>query len=91
MFEFKWHISFEKSFKKLTKKNDFLKDRIIITLKILENDPYDSSLKSHKLHGDLKKMMSCHIDNEYRIVFALSEDIENTIILIYIGTGMEVF
>lgn len=44
--------SFKRAFKKLIKKNPQLQERILNVLDLLENDPFTSSLKSHKLTGD---------------------------------------
>jgi mRNA interferase YafQ len=45
--------SFKKSFKRLTKKNPQLQEKILEVLNILIQDPFTPSLKSHKLTGQL--------------------------------------
>jgi mRNA-degrading endonuclease YafQ of YafQ-DinJ toxin-antitoxin module len=44
-----WSSGFKRSFKKITKKNSRLSDKIIETLNLLAIDPFTPSLKSHKL------------------------------------------
>ena len=36
-------------------------------LKKLKNNPFDESLKTHKLKGDLKEFYACSLDYQYRI------------------------
>jgi len=50
---------------------------------IFKNNPYDSRLKTHKLHGKLKKLWSFSIDKSYRIIF---EFVGKDIILLDVGT-----
>ncbi|MGB6298722.1 MAG: plasmid stabilization system protein [Rivularia sp. (in: cyanobacteria)] len=48
-----WSAKFVRKFKRLTKKNAQLKIQIEKTLELLIEDPFDSSLRTHKLKGDL--------------------------------------
>lgn len=59
-------------------------------LKKLENDPFEPSLKTHKLHGKLKKFHACSINYDYRIafLFVIKDD---EIILLDIGTHDDVY
>jgi mRNA-degrading endonuclease YafQ of YafQ-DinJ toxin-antitoxin module len=61
-------------------------------LKILQENPFNNKLKTHKLHGFLSNLHSASINYEFRIIFALRE-IEGveSIILIDIGTHEEVY
>ena len=60
------------------------------TLGKLEVDPFSSSLKTHKLKGNLKDFYACSINYEYRIVFIiLIQDDEIT--LFDVGTHDEVY
>lgn len=86
--------SFKRAFKKLIKKNPQLQERILNVLDLLENDPFTSSLKSHKLTGDLDNYWSCSVNYNYRIIFAFSQDEkskETIIVLIDIGSHDEVY
>jgi addiction module RelE/StbE family toxin len=59
-------------------------------LKKLTVNPFDSSLRTHKLKGDLNKFHACSINYEYRIVFViLIQDDEIT--LLDIGTHDDVY
>ena len=50
---------------------------------IFKKNPRDSRLKTHKLHGKLKKLWSFSIDKSYRIIF---EFMGKDIIFLDIGT-----
>ena len=57
-------------------------------LNILQTDPWDKKLKTHKLSGKLKNFLACNITYEYRLVFQI---IENKILLLALGTHDEVY
>jgi mRNA-degrading endonuclease YafQ of YafQ-DinJ toxin-antitoxin module len=42
--------------------------------KIFRKNPFDSKLKTHKLHGDLKVFLSFSINNNVRIIFVFYEN-----------------
>jgi len=92
--EFVWSSGFNRSFRKITKKNPELKDQIVNVLRLLANDPFTPSLKSHKLGGDLAGLWSCFVDPDCRIFFNFSEDeelLEMVILLIDIESHDEVY
>jgi mRNA interferase YafQ len=94
MMEVVWSSGFKRSFKKITKKNPQLKDRIVEVLILLAADPFTPSLKSHKLCGNLAGLWSCSVAYDCRIVFNFSEDEqlpEIFILLIDIGSHDEVY
>ena len=41
---------------------------------IFRQNPFDSRLNTHKLHGILKGFWSFYIDHKYRIIFEFSKD-----------------
>ncbi len=89
-----WSSGFKRSFRKITKKNPQLKNQIIKVLKLLADDPFTPSLKSHKLTGNLAGLWSCSVAYNCRIIFNLSEDeklLEMVILLIDIGSHDEVY
>ena len=49
-----WSSSYKRAFKKAIKNTPNIKPKIILTMKLLENDPFDPKLKSHKLQGILE-------------------------------------
>ncbi|HAO11624.1 MAG TPA: type II toxin-antitoxin system mRNA interferase toxin, RelE/StbE family [Planktothrix sp. UBA8407] len=89
-----WSNGFKRGVKKLIKKNPQLQQKIIDVLKILAGDPFTSSLKSHKLTGNLDRLWACWVTYDCRIIFEFSEDqelAERVIFLIDIGSHDEVY
>jgi mRNA interferase YafQ len=86
--------SFKRSFKRLTRKNPQLQDKILEILELLSKDPFAPSLKSHKLAGKLDGLWSCSVAYDCRIIFAFRKDTmtgEDLIVLIDIGSHDEVY
>ena len=86
--------SFKRSFKRLTRKNSQLQDKILDILELLSKDPFTPSLKSHKLSGKLDGLWSCSVAYDCRVIFAFRKDTtteEDLIVLIDIGTHDEVY
>ena len=71
-----WSSGFNRSFRKITNKNPQLKDQIAKVLRLLADDPFTPSLKSHKLGGELAGLWSCSVASDCRIIFNFSEDEE---------------
>ncbi len=89
-----WSSGFKRSFRKITKKNPQLKEQIIEVLRLLANEPFTPSLKSHKLGGNLAGLWSCSVAYNCRIIFSFSEDrelLKMVILLIDIGSHDEVY
>ena len=53
-------------------------------------NPFDHSLKTHKLKGNLKGLSSCSLNFEYRIILNI-KIVEKKIYLIDIGTHDDVY
>ncbi|MCC5635263.1 type II toxin-antitoxin system YoeB family toxin [Nostoc sp. CHAB 5844] len=51
-----------------------LKNQIVNVLRLLADDPFTPSLKSHKLTGDLAGLWSGSVTYDCRIIFNFSED-----------------
>jgi mRNA interferase YafQ len=86
--------SFKRSFKRLTRKNSQLQDKILEVLELLSKDPFAPSLKSHKLAGKLDGLWSCSVAYDCRIIFAFRKDTttgEDLIVLVDIGSHDEVY
>jgi addiction module RelE/StbE family toxin len=64
-----WSKRFVRDLKRLILQNPQLKISIEKALYELENDYNDSSLRTHKLKGDLEGCWSCSIDSSNRIIF----------------------
>ena len=86
--------SFKRSFKRLTRKNPQLQDKILDVLELLSQDPFAPSLKSHKLAGKLDGLWSCSVAYDCRIIFAFRKDTtteEDLIVVVDIGSHDEVY
>lgn len=80
-----WSAGFVGKFKRLIKKNPQLRSQFEKVLQLLTEDPFDSSLLTHKLKGGLDEIWSCSIDYDNRILFefvANSDSGEEDIILL---------
>lgn len=87
-----WTPRFIKSFKKVIKKNSFLKPKILKVLELIEFNPFDNKLKTHKLNGKYKDYYACSIEYDLRIIFEIdTETNEILIILLNIGTHDDVY
>ena len=82
--------SFKKSSKKFFKKHRNLIERFGIITSKLNNNPFDMSLKTHKLKGNLSNKYACSLNYEYRIILTI-EIIDKEIYLVDIGTHDEVY
>ncbi len=81
--------SFKKTFKKKTYKNKNLEQKFWINLERFENNPFESSLKTHKLSGKLEGLWSFVVEYDCRVIFKFLE--ENKVLLIDIGSHDEVY
>lgn len=89
-----WSKGFKRSYQKVIKKSPQLKSKITDVLKLLANDPFTPSIKSHKLTGNLAGLWSCSVAYDCRIIFSFSEDgelLEMMILLIDIGSHDDVY
>ena len=82
-----WSSGFTRSFKKITKRNQQLRDQITEVLMLLAEDPFTPSLKSHKLTGNLEGLWSCSVAYDCRIIFEFSEDDELEVFILIINIG----
>jgi len=69
-----WTQGFKRGFKKATRSNLPLQEKIFSALEYLCANPFDAKLKTHKLHGKLMGLWACHVEYDCRIVFAFVED-----------------
>ena len=87
--------AFEKSYKKFTGKNSALKNSIGKALQKLQQNPYEQSLRTHKLSGNLAAYLACSCGYDYRIIFTIEKDLTNpdleNILLLDIGTHDDVY
>jgi addiction module RelE/StbE family toxin len=86
-----WSTKFRKSAEKFIKQNPDIVHLFKSKILLLEENPFHSSLKTHKLKGRLSSCLSCSINYEFRIVFKFSETESNCIELLNIGNHDEVY
>lgn len=71
---------FAREFKKLPKEIQKIAEE---KEKIFRKNPFDSKLKSHKLHGPLASFLAFSIDHKFRIIFDFAD--KNTVRFYSIG------
>ncbi|MBF0459098.1 MAG: type II toxin-antitoxin system mRNA interferase toxin, RelE/StbE family [Nitrospirae bacterium] len=79
---------FIKKASKYFKKDPTLKKEYLDFASKIVNNPFNPSLKTHKLSGNLKDRYACSLTHDIRIVFTISDD---TIYLLNIGSHDEVY
>lgn len=75
---------------KFLKKNSNIIDEYYEGLEKIKNDPFDNSLKTHKLKGNLSQFYSCSITYSHRLILII-EISQDKITLVNIGTHDEVY
>jgi addiction module RelE/StbE family toxin len=90
MYQIHTNDRFKKKAKKFLKKHQNLKNKFETIIKKLAENPFEPSLKTHKLQGSLKDLWSCSLNYEYRIILNIII-IEEEVYLIDIGTHDEVY
>ncbi|MHC0065673.1 type II toxin-antitoxin system RelE/ParE family toxin [Nostoc sp. UIC 10890] len=89
-----WSPTFVGAFKRLVKKNPELRSQIEQVLQQIAEDPFQLSLRSHKLKGDSSGRYSCSIDYRNRILFKFvtnPESGEEEILLLTLGSHDDVY
>lgn len=89
-----WDNSFKRSYKRLIRKNPQLKTKIFEILELLLENPYNPTVKAHKLKGKLNGLWACWVEYDCRIIYAIKSNEnsgEDLILLIDIGTHDEVY
>jgi mRNA-degrading endonuclease YafQ of YafQ-DinJ toxin-antitoxin module len=76
--------------KRFFKKRMELLPKYAKVLKKISIDPFDITLKTHKLKGDLSKYYACSLTYDYRIVILL-KIIDDEAVLINIGSHDDVY
>lgn len=89
-----WDSSFRRAFKRRTRRDSILQERIFDVLDQLARDPFLPTLKTHKLSGQLQGLWACWVEHDCRIIFAFEtkpQTGEELIVLIDLGTHDEVY
>jgi mRNA-degrading endonuclease YafQ of YafQ-DinJ toxin-antitoxin module len=66
--------TFDKSFLKISRRNNTLQQEIIECIKLLSLDINDIKLKTHKLSGNLKYFYSARVNFSIRIIFKYDDE-----------------
>ena len=90
MYHIKQTDTFEKTSLKFFKKHRDLVPKFQKVIEKLTSDPFDNSLKTHKLKGNLSEFHACSLTYQYRIILTI-EIKDEEIILVNIGTHDEVY
>ena len=72
--EVSFSSAFKRAFKKQIKGNTDLEERFWQKLEQFTLDPYEPSLKTHKLSGKLKDFWSFSVEYDQRVLFYFTED-----------------
>ncbi|MBD1931899.1 MULTISPECIES: type II toxin-antitoxin system RelE/ParE family toxin [Cyanophyceae] len=89
MVEITFSSSFRHAFKKRIKGNLDLEARFWQKVEQFTIDPFDQSLKTHKLSGNLKDLWSFTLEYDERVLFYFTED--GNAVFVDIGSHDEVY
>ena len=89
MVEASFSKSFKKAYKKKIKNQKTLEQKFWTKLEVFLHDPFDQSLRTHKLTGHLKDQWSFSVDYDTRVLFFFASKEE--VVFINIGTHDEVY
>lgn len=89
MVEISFSSSFRRAFKKRIKGNLDLEARFWQKVEQFTIDPFDQSLKTHKLSGKLKDLWSFSVEYDERVLFYFTED--GNAVFVDIGSHDEVY
>jgi len=94
MRELVWHNSFRRAFRRRTRDDRGLRERIFDALDQLAVEPFHPQLKTHKLKGQLEGLWACWVDYDCRIIFLFEPDPEggeDAVVLVDLGYHDEVY
>lgn len=89
MIEIAFSSSFKRAFKRKIGDNAEKAERFWERLEVFKNDPFDPTLRTHKLSGKLKHLWSFSIAHDLRVIFQFVEN--QRAVFIDIGTHKEVY
>lgn len=81
--------TFKRAFRKRVKGNTRLERRFLQKLEKFCANPFDESLKTHKLSGKLKELWSFSIEYDIRVLFYFKDD--DKAVFIDIGSHKDVY
>jgi len=89
-----WGASFKRAFKQLAHRHPQLRTKAQQRLQQLAEDPFQATLRTHKLKGKLAGSWACSVDYDTRIVFDFvtnPESGDEEILLLTVGSHDEVY
>jgi addiction module RelE/StbE family toxin len=89
MIKISFDNSFKRAFKKRIKGNKTLEKKFRDKLEQFQKNPFEPSLKTHKLSGKLKDLWSFTIEYDQRVVFYFTDN--NDAVFIDIGSHDQVY
>jgi addiction module RelE/StbE family toxin len=89
MIEIIWDEPFLRILKKWRKKHPNLVEKFQQKVDLFIQDPFEPSLRTHALSGNLAECWSLSITYEYRLIFKFID--ESRVLLIDLGTHDEVY
>ncbi len=89
MIEIAFSSSFKRAFKRRVAGNSERENTFRTKIELFKNNPFEPSLKTHKLSGKLKDYWSFSIEYDLRIIFYFSD--KEKVVLVDIGTHKEVY
>lgn len=87
--EISFSSSFKRSLKKRIKNKPGLEKKFWTKIKIFIDNPFEPSLKTHRLSGKLKDCWSFSVEYDVRIIYFYSD--KNKVVFIAIGSHKEVY
>jgi len=88
--EISFSSSFKRAFKKKVNGRKEIEDFFWEAAALFIQDPFHSSLKTHKLSGKLKDLWSFSIEYDLRVIFYF-EDKKSKAIFVFIGSHDEAY
>jgi len=82
--------TFDKKSVKFFKKHRDLVPKFKMFIEKLKEDPFETSLKTHKLKGNLSEFHACSLTYQYRVILTI-EIKDEEIILVNIGSHDDVY
>jgi len=89
MIEVAFDKSFKRAFKKKVRGKADLEEKFWKKLKVFIDDPFDGSLRTHKLTGKLKDLWSFSVEYDVRVIFYFVK--ENKAVLVDVGKHDEAY
>ena len=89
MIKVSFSSSFRRAFKKRIKSNTELESRFWAKLEVFTNNPFEPSLRTHKLSGKLKDLWSFSMEYDQRIIFYFTD--EGNVVFVDVGNHDEVY